>query len=148
MYPPWWRKIIHLLIINIMCGIRMSKSVTKKANSKHYEQLYPWIQSISNHSRWAAQTCNSDAILLVDKWKSIVHHISHTHEWGSNPKALFPKCVYPALPPEEQCSKKWLRLGSAAHSTLCKVVLQDTLLEDMKQTLWLSSHWLTRGPCY
>ena len=69
----------------------------------------------------------------MDKWKSIVHHISNVHEWDSDPKALFPKCVHQTLPPEEQRSKKWLRLGSAAHNALRKVVLQDTLLRDMKK---------------
>ena len=69
----------------------------------------------------------------MDKWKSIVHHISNVHEWDSDLKALFPKCVHQTLPPEEQHSKKWLRLGSAAHNALRKVVLQDTLLRDMKE---------------
>ena len=36
----------------------VTKKVTKKAKSKHCGQLYPWIQSISNHLWWAAQTCN------------------------------------------------------------------------------------------
>ena len=58
---------------------------------------------------WAAQTCNGDANLLVEKWKSIVHHISNVLEWDSDPNALFPKCVHPILSPEEQRSKKWLR---------------------------------------
>ena len=37
----------------------------------------------------------------MDKWKSIVHHIFNVHEWDSDPKALFPKCVHQTLPPEE-----------------------------------------------
>ena len=56
----------------------MAKSVikiNKKAKTKHCGQLYPWIQSVSNHLWWATQTCNSDAQLLIEKWKSIVHHI-------------------------------------------------------------------------
>ena len=51
------------------------KKLTKKAKAKYCGQLYPWIQSISNHLWWAAQTCDGDAQLLVEKWKSIVHHI-------------------------------------------------------------------------
>ena len=115
----------------------LSKSVTKKltkqAKGKNCGQLYPWIQSISNHLWWATQTCNGDANLLVEKWKSIVYHISNVHEWGSDPNALFPKCVHPTLSPEEQRSKKWLRLGSASHNALRKVVLKDSLLRDMKK---------------
>ena len=115
----------------------MSKSITKKltkqAKGKNCVQLYPWIQSISNHLWWAAQTCKGDANLLVEKWKSIVHHISNVYEWDSDPNALFPKCVHPTLSSEEQRSKKWLRLGSASHNALRKVVLKDSLLRDMKK---------------
>ena len=98
----------------------MSKSVTKKltkqAKGKNCGQFYPWIQSIYNHLWWAAQTCKGDAHLLVEKWKSIVHHISNVHKWDN---ALFPKRVHPTLPTEQQCSKKWLRLGIAFHNALC-----------------------------
>ena len=76
---------------------------------------------------WAAQTCKSDAQFLLEKWKSIVHHISNVHEWENDPKALFPKCVHPTLSSEEEPSKKWLRPGSVAHKALCKIELQDAL---------------------
>ena len=66
--------------------------MTKKAKDKHCCQLFPWIQSISNHLWWSAQSCKGDAQVLVEKWKSIVHHVSNVHEWDSDPKALFPEC--------------------------------------------------------
>ena len=69
----------------------------------------------------------------MEKWKSIVHYISNVHEWGSDPNALFPKCVHPTLSPEEQRSKKWLRLGSASHNALRKVVIKESLPRDMKK---------------
>jgi len=110
----------------------LAKSVTKKlgkkAKTKHCGQLLPWIQSISNRLWWSVETCNGDAELLVDEWKSIVHHISNVHGWDSDPSALFRKCVHPTLSSEEQRSKKWLRPGSVAHNALRKVLLQDTLL--------------------
>ena len=46
---------------------------------------------------------------------------------------MFPKCVHPALSSEKERSKRWLKSGSTAHSALCKVVLQNTLLWDMKK---------------
>ena len=88
----------------------MAKSVTKlpkMAKEKHCCQLFPWIQSISNHLWWAAQSCKGDAQVLVEKWKSIVHHISNVHEWDNGPKALFPKCVHQTLPPEEEVAEIW-----------------------------------------
>ena len=41
--------------------------------------------------------------------------------------------MHPTLSSEEEWSKKWLRSGSVAHNALRKVVLQDTLLRDMKK---------------
>ena len=41
--------------------------------------------------------------------------------------------MHPTLSPEEQRSKKWLRLDSASHNALRKVVLKDSLLRDMKK---------------
>ena len=55
------------------------------------------------------------------------------HEWDSDPKALFLKCVHQTLSSEEEWSKKWLRSGNAAHNVLSKVLLQDTLLWDIKK---------------
>ena len=41
--------------------------------------------------------------------------------------------MHQTLSSEEERSRKWLRSGSVAHSALRKVVLQDTLLRDMKK---------------
>ena len=103
------------------------KQLTAKGKIKHCEQLLSWIQSISNHLWWAAQTCNGDVTLLIEKWTSIVHHISNVHEWGGGEGSKFNKCVRPALPAEEQRSKKWLQSGSLVHRTLKNVVYNKTL---------------------
>ena len=101
---------------------RCHKKLTKKVKDKHCCQLFPWIQSISNLLWWSAQSCKSDAQVIVEKWKSIVQHISNVHEWGNSPKALFPKYVHQTLSPEEQRSKKWLKSGSIVHIALKKIV--------------------------
>ena len=108
------------------------KQLTKKSKLKHCERLLPWIQSISNHLWWAAQTCNGDAQLLTEKWTSIVYHISNVHEWDGGEGSVFNKCVDPTLPPEEQHSKKWLRSGSLVHRTPKYIVYNKTLLQDIK----------------
>ena len=41
--------------------------------------------------------------------------------------------MHQTLPSEEERSTKWLRSSSVAHNALRKVVLQDTLLRNMKQ---------------
>ena len=108
------------------------KQLTQKGKLKHCERLLPWIQSISNHLWWAAQTCNGDAQLLTEKWTSIVYHISNVHEWDGGEGSVFNKCVHPTLPPEEQRSKKWLRSGSLVHTTLKNIVYNKNLLRDIK----------------
>jgi len=93
------------------------KKLGKKVKTKHCGQL---LQSISNQLWWwSVQTYNGDVELLVDKWKSIVHHISNVHEWDSDPNALFPKCMHPTLSSEEEHSKRWLRPGSVAFIPYC-----------------------------
>ena len=108
------------------------KQLTQKGKLKHCERLLPWIQSISNHLWWAAQTCNGDAQLLTEKWTSIVYHISNVHEWNGGKDSKFNKCVHLTLPIEEQRSKKWLRSGSLVHTTLKNVVCNKNLLRDIK----------------
>ena len=58
----------------------MSKSVTKKLTKK------PKVSIVGSSTHGSSpfqttcggptQTCNGDATVLVDKWKSIIHHIS------------------------------------------------------------------------
>ena len=49
------------------------KQLTQEGTLKHCERLLPWIQSISNHLWWAAQTCNGDVQLLTEKCNKCVH---------------------------------------------------------------------------
>ena len=109
------------------------KQLTQKGKQRKCEQLLPWIQSISNHLWWAAQTCNGDAQLLTEKWTSIVYHIGNVHEWDGGKGSVFNKCVHLPLPVEEQRSKKWLRSGSLVHRTLRNIVHDKNLLRDIKK---------------
>lgn len=80
---------------------------------------------------WSAATCDQDATLLKEKWTSIIHHTVNIHSWTSNSK--FHQCAHPPLAAEEQRKKKWLNVGSEAHSALKSVVLEDKLLKDISQ---------------
>ena len=117
----------------------MVKQVTQKGKLKHCEWLLPWIQSISNHLWWAAQTCNGDAQLFTEKWTSIIYHISNVHEWDGGEGSVFNKCT---LPSEEQHSKKWLRSRSLVHTTLKNIVYNKTLLQDIKMLTGFHLHTL------
>ena len=121
------------------------KQLTQKGKLKHCERLLLWIQSISNHLWWAAQTCNGGAQLLTEKWTSIVYHISNVHEWNGGKDSKFNKCVHLTLPIEEQRSKKWLRSGSLVHTTLKNVVCNKNLLRDIKMLDRFSTYWCLRS---
>ena len=61
------------------------KQLTKKAKLKGNEDLFPWIQSISNHLWWSAASCNGDVELLREKWRSVLHHtVTSIHEKTQN----------------------------------------------------------------
>lgn len=55
----------------------LAKSVKKRIIAKGRNQecadLMPWLQAISNHLWWSAQTCGGDADLLVEKWTSLTY---------------------------------------------------------------------------
>ena len=68
------------------------------------------------------------SFLLRNRNLLYVQHISDVHEWDSDPKALFSKCMHQTLSSKEEWSKKWLRSSSVTHNSLHKVALQDTLL--------------------
>ena len=96
------------------------------AKNKHCGQLYPWTQSISNHLWWATETCDGDVQLLVEKWKSIIHHISNVHEWDDDPNALFPKCT---LSSKEEQEKIWPR----------------SVVVEYEKAYQFSSYWLIKS---
>ena len=63
-------------------------------------------------------------------WSSIVHHIVNVHEFAGD---VFVKCAHPPLTDDEQRRKKWLVPHSPAHSALEMIVLDKTLLKDIRQ---------------
>ena len=111
----------------------LSKSVVKKLNKKaklkKYQELAPWIQSISNHLWWCAATCNGNVQLLREKWKSILHHCINKHSWRD--AEVFKKCAHRRLSRREVRSTCWIKPGSPAHVALEEVALQPKLLNDL-----------------
>lgn len=64
----------------------LSKSLMKRLKplEKNYHNAFKWKTSIINNLWWSAQTCNGDGKLLIEKFTSILHHISNIHEWEEN----------------------------------------------------------------
>ncbi|XP_046854019.1 uncharacterized protein LOC124447173 [Xenia sp. Carnegie-2017] len=70
----------------------VTKKLTKKANIKGNDDLTHWIKSISNHLWWCSASCNKNAEELVEKWKSVLNHISNKHFWKGN--TYFHQCCH------------------------------------------------------
>ena len=85
------------------------------------EQLRRWIPAISNHLWWAAATCQNDAVLLKEKWISVLLHTSNVHTWTSATK--FMKCAHDDLDPTDD--KEWLVPGYPQHEALHKIMVQS-----------------------
>ena len=64
----------------------VSKRLNGKVKLKIYQSLQPWVQSVSNHLRWASGTCCGDAHVLKEKWCGILPHITNKHSWPTDEK--------------------------------------------------------------
>ena len=61
------------------------KQLSKKAKVKGCEDLLPWIRSVSNHMWWCSGTCDGNAEVLKEKWKSVLYHVTNKHKWNGSP---------------------------------------------------------------
>ena len=106
------------------------KSITKRlcalAKAKGTAVLSEWITSITNHFWWSAMSCNGDVDLLREKWESLIYHAAGIHSWKD--KQIFHACEHAPL---TDCNTKWLKVGSAAHDALTKVVKDKNLIRDL-----------------
>uniref|UniRef100_A0A8C6SM35 Transposase n=1 Tax=Neogobius melanostomus TaxID=47308 RepID=A0A8C6SM35_9GOBI len=59
----------------------VSKKLTAEAKRRSCEDLGA---SIINHLWWCAQNCAEDAVLLKEKWVSVIHHVTNRHDWPGN----------------------------------------------------------------
>ena len=108
----------------------LSKKLSAAAKRKECKGLDEWIQSIVNHFWWSAQTCENNAVVLKEKWMSVIHHVTNRHDWPGN--RHYHQCAHEALDTDTQRKKIWLRPGCEAHSALVKIVKDKRLLKDLE----------------
>lgn len=108
-----------------MCGMLQNLSV-KNVDTDLSQRSW----SVCNHLRWSAANCNRDSDMLEETWRCVVHHIVNVHEFEGD---VFTKCGHPPLTDDGQSRKKWLTPQSPAHNALKEVVLNKTLLKDIRQ---------------
>ncbi|XP_034094542.1 coiled-coil domain-containing protein 73-like [Gymnodraco acuticeps] len=105
------------------------KGVKKRMLQSRNTELKEWVRMVSNHLWYCVCTCDGDALLLKEKWTSILHHIINVHEWLSAEKML--KCEHEPYSEEDGSSRPWLERSSKAFGTLQKVVMDKRLLKNL-----------------
>lgn len=107
----------------------VAKNIKKKIDAKGKCRdcffLRAWSQSVSNHLYWCAASSAGCGELVVEKWKSILRHVTNIHvDHGQ----LFPRCEHGALEP-----RMWMHCGSKAHEELISIVSNKLLCRDIKK---------------
>ena len=105
----------------------VAKHLLQKAKLKECGELHAWMASIKNHLWWSSQTCNGDKVELLERWRSVAHHVTNKHEWVANQK--FHQCAHPPYSQEEEKKRKWMKPDSEAHQALTSVLNKKTLLD-------------------
>ena len=98
---------------------------------KGCENLLPWICSVSNHMLWCSATCDGNAEVLKEKWKSVLFHVTNKHKW--NGYTHFHECCHPRLTSAQIRKKKWLKPDTPACIALKEVVLNKKILKDIEK---------------
>ncbi|KAM4017527.1 uncharacterized protein ACNLHF_007163 [Anomaloglossus baeobatrachus] len=117
----------------------LSKSIGNEvllaAKQKDCEVLYEWVEAIRNHIWWSSCTCCKNPDMLIQKWKSVLHHVTNVHEWGGDSDCK--ACHHPPLPEEVVNNTNWLEKDSPAYKQLKNIVENKSLLKDLKQLSFL-----------
>lgn len=106
----------------------VTKNLTKRASKGDASALNQWIQSISNHLYWCAQTAAGNADLLVEKWLSCTHHVVNIHTWNGG---MMSQCEHGEYPSDDRTA--WLKQDSPAHDAMKSVVQNKKLLKDIRK---------------
>ena len=77
---------------------------------KDWMPLLEWLPAIIIHLWWCCRTCGGSAEMLLEKWDSILYHVTNRHTWTEG--CLFLQCAHSPLTEEQQRRKKWLKPGS------------------------------------
>lgn len=107
------------------------KNLKKKLMAGKDSDLTPWCPAIANHLWYCAMTCENSALLLKEKWVSLLEHISNVHSWEHG--ELFFRCDHAEYSEEESKKRPWLKDTGKAFKTLKKHVLDDRLLKSLEK---------------
>ncbi|KAE8620449.1 hypothetical protein XENTR_v10010257 [Xenopus tropicalis] len=109
----------------------LRKKLLAASRKKNCGDVAFWIRPITNHMWWAAQTCRQNADLLVEKWKSVLFHISNEHAFPSF--VHYKKCQHRRIMAAQRRSYRWIGPAHPAHSALRKIIMDPLLLRDLRK---------------
>jgi hypothetical protein len=94
------------LFNDILCFIGVYKKLVALGKKKKaYSIITDWAHSISNHLYWVAASSKGNALLVKEKWLSLLNHVVNIHT-GHGMK--FRKCAHSDLSMEERV---WITKG-------------------------------------
>lgn len=112
----------------------ISKSLTKKlkAAGNEFELIKDWTASVINHLWWSSQTCEGNDEVLIEKFTSILKHITDTHSWTGG--KYINCCSHGELSECERKQKKWIKKSKEEYNVISKIICDGKLLQDIRQT--------------
>ena len=106
------------------------KKLSKAAKKSSTSILNKWIKSIYKQFLWSCITCSGCEHRLHVKWTSILFYIQKKYNWLGN--RFFHNCTHLELSKKNKRDKEWLDPNSDSYKALQTVVLDNTLINDLK----------------
>ena len=69
--------------------------------------LMEWIPAITNHLYWSIQSSDGNPEALVERYTSVIHHITNCHEFLGK---YYTKCEHSPYEQEEGSCSSWLKM--------------------------------------
>ncbi|KAK3743480.1 hypothetical protein QZH41_013093, partial [Actinostola sp. cb2023] len=109
----------------------VARSISKKLLAASKEKgcgvIKDWMKGIRRHLYWCATSTKAGfQALITAKWKSFICHVANKHT--DHPDPLFKQCNHGDLQP-----RKWIKIGTTAFDKLNILLLNKTLLNDIKK---------------
>lgn len=110
----------------------LCKSLLKKLKlaEKKLPLIAEWKHAIYNHLWWSCMTCDGDDNILLEKFHSVLKHITNQHVWNDGDNLS--QCEHPELDSDATERKKWIVKDSDVHSKLEKIILDKRFNKDLR----------------
>lgn len=96
--------------------------------------LESWKTSIMNHLWWSSMTCEENEQILIEKFTSILEHITNNHKWEGNHH--FHQCAHDEIDgtTDNDKDKDYMEKNSYAYRQLTTIINDTNFINDLKHT--------------